>query len=170
MAAPAEGLSVELAQARPIPLAATLECAAGEMLALVGPSGSGKSTILRTIAGIYTPERGRIAVGGEVWLDTATRTRRPARERSVGFVFQHYALFPHLSALDNVIQAMGHVPADQRTSGRLRTSSAPTSAGWRRAARRSSPAVSSSGSRWPGRSPAIRACCCSTSRSRRSTR
>jgi molybdate transport system ATP-binding protein len=83
-------------------------------LALVGPSGSGKSTILRTIAGIYMPLRGRIEADGETWLDTAAGIRRPARERSVGFVFQNYALFPHLSALDNVVQAMGHVPPPER--------------------------------------------------------
>jgi len=112
---PGEALSVALAQQRPIPLDVALDCARGELLALVGPSGSGKSTILRTIAGIYTPARGRIDVGGETWLDTATGIRRPARERSVGFVFQHYALFPHLTALDNVLQAMGHVaPADRK--------------------------------------------------------
>src|SRR5512143_3366254 len=106
----AEGLHVELRQERPIPLAVALECRAGEVLALVGPSGSGKSTILRTIAGVYTPERGRIEVGGRTWLDTAAGVRMPARERRVGFVFQHYALFPHLSAEDNVMQALSHVP------------------------------------------------------------
>jgi molybdate transport system ATP-binding protein len=114
MSPPTDGLRVELRQERPIPLAVTLACAAGELLALVGPSGSGKSTILRTIAGIYTPERGRIDAGAETWLDTAAGVRRTAHERSVGFVFQHYALFPHLSALDNVIQAMGHVPPGER--------------------------------------------------------
>ena len=114
MTIPPDGLAVELHQERPIPLAVELCCARGEVLALVGPSGSGKSTILRTIAGIYTPERGRIAADGETWLDTTDGIRRPARERSVGFVFQHYALFPHLSALDNVMQAMGHVPAAER--------------------------------------------------------
>jgi molybdate transport system ATP-binding protein len=107
--AAAEGLSVELAQERPIPLDVTLDCAPGEVLALVGPSGSGKSTILRTIAGIYAPEHGRITADGETWLATDDGVRRRAHERSVGFVFQHYALFPHLSAQDNVMQAMGHV-------------------------------------------------------------
>ncbi len=116
---PADHLRVELVQQRPIPLAVTLDCARGEVLALVGPSGSGKSTILRTIAGIYTPARGRIDVGDEAWLDTAAGIRRGARERSVGFVFQNYALFPHLSAIDNVVQAMGHVPAAERR-GRAR--------------------------------------------------
>ncbi len=110
----ADGLTVELAQQRPIPLAVSLDCAGGEVLALVGPSGSGKTTILRTIAGIYDAPRGRIVAGGETWLDTARNVHRAARERSVGFVFQNYALFPHLSALDNVTQAMGHVPADER--------------------------------------------------------
>src|SRR5512145_1456759 len=119
MAASAEGLSVELRQARPIPLAATLECAGGELHALVGPSGSGKSTILRTLAGIYTPQDGEIAVGGETWLDTARGIALAPRLRSVGFVFQHYALFPHLTAQQNVMQAMGHLPAAER-SGRAR--------------------------------------------------
>jgi molybdate transport system ATP-binding protein len=110
----ADDLVVELGQQRPIPLAVAFGSARGEVLALVGPSGSGKSTVLRAIAGIYTPTRGRVAVAGETWLDSASGVRRPARERSVGFVFQHYALFPHLSALDNVVQAMGHVPAAER--------------------------------------------------------
>jgi len=115
-----EGLLVELRQERPIPLDVRLDCAAGEVLALVGPSGSGKSTILRTIAGIYTPEQGRIEAGGETWLDTVEGSRRPARARSVGFVFQHYALFPHLTALDNVVQAMGHVPPEERKGRAMR--------------------------------------------------
>ena len=120
MPPPTDGLHVELRQERPIPLAVTLDCKTGEVLALVGPSGSGKSTILRTIAGIYTPQQGLIDAGGETWLDTAAGVRRPAHERSVGFVFQHYALFPHLSALDNVMQAMGHVPPDERRERALR--------------------------------------------------
>jgi molybdate transport system ATP-binding protein len=116
---PADRLYVELGQERPIPLDVALDCASGEMLALVGPSGSGKSTILRTIAGIYSPERGRIAADGEIWLDTRAGVRRPARERSVGLVFQHYALFPHLTALDNVLQAMGHIaPGERRERAR----------------------------------------------------
>ncbi len=120
MPAPTEGLFVELRQERPIPLAVTLDCGVGEVLALVGPSGSGKSTILRTVAGIYAPQHGRIDAGGETWLDTAAGLRRPAHRRSVGFVFQHYALFPHLTALDNVIQAMGHLPPGERRARALR--------------------------------------------------
>ena len=112
----ADALTVELAQTRPIPLAVSLSCAGGELLALVGPSGSGKSTVLRSIAGVYAPMRGRVAVGGETWFDSAQGRVRPARERSVGFVFQNYALFPHLSAQDNVVQAMGHVARADRAA------------------------------------------------------
>jgi molybdate transport system ATP-binding protein len=73
-----------------------------ETVALVGPSGAGKTTVLRAIAGLVRPERGRIALGDSVWLDTARRVDRPAEARSVGYVFQDYALFPHLSVRRNV--------------------------------------------------------------------
>jgi molybdate transport system ATP-binding protein len=74
----------------------------GEPLALVGPSGSGKSTVLRAIAGLVRPERGRIALGGEVWFDGAGRRFLPPEDRSVGLVFQDYALFPHMTVAQNV--------------------------------------------------------------------
>jgi molybdate transport system ATP-binding protein len=110
----ADGIRVSLRQARPIPLDVALDCDAGELLALVGPSGSGKSTILRTIAGIYSPREGSIAVDGQTWLDSARGVTLSPRERSTGFVFQNYALFPHLTAQENVMQAMGHIPAGER--------------------------------------------------------
>ena len=113
---PSGALTVELTQARPIPLAVSLACTGGELLALVGPSGSGKSTVLRAIAGVYPSARGRVVVGGDTWLDSASGHFRPARERSVGFVFQNYALFPHLSAEENVVQAMGHVVPAERVA------------------------------------------------------
>lgn len=65
-------------------------------MALLGPSGSGKTTLLRIIAGLETPEGGTIQINGE---DT---TSRHVRERKVGFVFQHYALFKHMTVLENV--------------------------------------------------------------------
>jgi molybdate transport system ATP-binding protein len=73
-----------------------------ETVALVGPSGAGKTTVLRAIAGLVRPDRGRIALGPAVWLDTERRIDRPPEERSVGYVFQDYALFPHLSVRKNV--------------------------------------------------------------------
>jgi len=73
-----------------------LEVAHGELVALLGPSGCGKTTLLRIIAGLEVPDRGRVELGGE----DATLT--DARHREVGFVFQHYALFRHLSVFENV--------------------------------------------------------------------
>ncbi|MCW5752071.1 MAG: ABC transporter ATP-binding protein, partial [Alphaproteobacteria bacterium] len=108
------GIVVELTQDGPIPLAARFACAAGEVLALVGPSGSGKSTILRCIAGILRPRRGRVAVNGEVWFDSERGVALSPRERAVGMVFQNYALFPHMSAIGNVMAAMDHLPAPAR--------------------------------------------------------
>jgi molybdate transport system ATP-binding protein len=74
----------------------------GETVALVGPSGAGKTTVLRAVAGLIRPQRGRIALGDSVWLDTSRRIDRPSEARSVGYLFQDYALFPHLSVRRNV--------------------------------------------------------------------
>ena len=109
-------LSVLLTQAAPIPLDVEIACRPGELLALVGPSGSGKTTTLRAIAGLYRPEAGRIRSGGETWFDGEAGIMVAPQARSVGLVFQDYALFPHLSALDNVRLAMHHVPEPERRS------------------------------------------------------
>ncbi len=73
-----------------------LRVADGSLTALLGPSGSGKSTLLRIIAGLETPDSGRVLIGD------ADVTTTPARERGVGFVFQHYAPFKHMTVRDNV--------------------------------------------------------------------
>jgi len=73
-----------------------------ETLALVGPSGAGKSSVLRVIAGLLRPERGRIALGSHAWLDTKAGIDLAPERRSVGLVFQEYALFPHLDVRRNV--------------------------------------------------------------------
>jgi molybdate transport system ATP-binding protein len=74
----------------------------GETFALVGPSGAGKSTVLRVIAGLLQPREGRVLQGDEAWLDTEAGVSLPPDRRSVGLVFQEYALFPHLSVERNV--------------------------------------------------------------------
>jgi molybdate transport system ATP-binding protein len=113
------GLAVRLRQTRPIPLDVALACAPGELLALVGPSGSGKSTTLRAIAGLHRTKDGLVCCGGRTWLDTGNGIDLPPHRRSVGFVFQSYALFPHMTALGNVTAALGHRPAGEReTRGR----------------------------------------------------
>jgi molybdate transport system ATP-binding protein len=73
-----------------------------ETFALVGPSGAGKTTVLRAVAGLARPERGRVALDGEVLFDAATGIDLPPEDRRVGFVFQDYALFPHMSVEQNV--------------------------------------------------------------------
>ncbi len=113
---PPNGLAVRLSQQRPIALDATLACAPGETLALVGPSGSGKSTLLRCIAGLHRAAAGRIECAGQTWFDTDSGIDRTPQQRSTGFVFQSYALFPHLSALNNVVAAMSHRPAAGRAA------------------------------------------------------
>jgi molybdate transport system ATP-binding protein len=85
-----------------IELDVALEVPAEGCLALAGPSGAGKSSILRVAAGLLRPLDGRVTCGEEVWLDTARGIDAPPERRRCGFVFQDYALFPHLSALGNV--------------------------------------------------------------------
>src|SRR4051794_7367624 len=78
-----------------------VEVAPGSCLAIAGPSGAGKTTLLRAIAGL-APAQGTIACGGDIWLDSDRGIDLPAERRRVGFVFQDYALFPHMTATANV--------------------------------------------------------------------
>lgn len=107
-------LTVELQQESPVSINATLHCEPGELLSLVGPSGAGKTTVLRAIAGLSRPEAGAIRCGGSVWFDSTKRTFVKAQQRRVGYVFQQYALFPHLTARQNVEQALRQLPAVER--------------------------------------------------------
>jgi molybdate transport system ATP-binding protein len=74
----------------------------GETLALVGPSGAGKTTTLRVVAGLLRPQSGEVAVDDQVLLDTERGRHVPPERRRVGYLFQEYALFPHLDVLGNV--------------------------------------------------------------------
>ena len=74
----------------------------GKVTALFGPSGAGKSSILRIISGLETADGGMISHGKEVWFDEAQRIHLPPQQRSIGFVFQDFALFPHLTVERNV--------------------------------------------------------------------
>ena len=108
-------LEVRLQQRTPIPLDVELSCEPHEMLALVGPSGSGKSTILRAIAGLTHASTGTISCNGVRWFDAGAKIALGPRQRRVGFVFQHYGLFPHLSAIANVAESMVELPGEERT-------------------------------------------------------
>lgn len=103
-------LQVKIAQSTPNTLQIELNCVNGELHALVGPSGSGKTSVLRTIAGLNEPATGRIECNGDIWfgkdhLNNLLSNQSPA-QRSCGFLFQQYALFPHLTALNNVCIAL----------------------------------------------------------------
>ena len=83
-----------------------------ETFALVGPSGAGKTTVLRAVAGLAKPERGRVRLGGDVLFDSAAGVDLPPEDRRVGFVFQDYALFPHLTVEQNVSYGARHRTAE----------------------------------------------------------
>src|SRR5690606_6394468 len=85
-----------------------LDIHSGELVALLGPSGCGKTTLLRIIAGLETPDSGSIVFHGE---DVSTRD---VRDRNVGFVFQHYALFRHMTIFDNVAFGLRMKPKSER--------------------------------------------------------
>jgi molybdate transport system ATP-binding protein len=111
----ATGLSLE-ARTRigAIELDVALEVAAGECVALAGPSGAGKTSVLRIVAGLLSPARGRVACGADVWLDTDRGISVPAERRRCGYLFQEYALFGHLSAWRNVAYALHEAPRSER--------------------------------------------------------
>jgi molybdate transport system ATP-binding protein len=91
-----------------------LEVGAGECLALAGPSGAGKTSVLRIAAGLVRPERGLVEANGEVWLDTERGVDVPPERRRCGYVFQEYALFPHLNAWQNVAYPLRGMARAQR--------------------------------------------------------
>jgi molybdate transport system ATP-binding protein len=81
---------------------------------LFGPSGSGKTTVLRCLAGLERPEEGFIRMGDEVWFDERSRICLGPQKRGVGFLFQEYALFPHLTVAGNVGYGLSGLSARER--------------------------------------------------------
>jgi len=112
-------LSVRVQRSKPFALSAQLDCAAGELLAILGPSGSGKSTLIRLIAGLDHPEAGTIACAGNAWFDSSRGIRLRPEQRRVGYVSQHYGLFPHMSAFENVMAGLMQLPNPHRRSHAL---------------------------------------------------
>src|SRR3954469_4246638 len=88
----------------------SLDFPSGELVALLGPSGCGKTTLLRIIAGLETADSGQVLLDGQDASDT------DVRERQVGFVFQHYALFRHMTVFDNVAFGLRVKPRRERPS------------------------------------------------------
>ncbi len=111
---PGTGLQVRLRRAVPFALDVEFEAPAGAITALFGPSGSGKSTVLRAIAGLQSMDAARVSCAGATWTDTAAGLAIPPHRRPVGFVFQDYALFPHLTVREQLALSLGHRPAAER--------------------------------------------------------
>jgi molybdate transport system ATP-binding protein len=98
-------------------LDAEVAVATGELVVLLGPNGAGKTTLLRALAGLVALDHGRVVLDGVVLDDTRAGVHLPTERRPVGFVFQDYLLFPHLSALENVafgLRARGLARAEAR--------------------------------------------------------
>ena len=153
-----------LRRARGPARASTSTVAEHEAVALIGASGSGKSTLLRCIDLLEEIDDGDIFLDGEVITDPAVDP--VAVRRRLGLVFQAYNLFPHLTALQNVVLGERarprRLPRARPRSAAARCSPASASRAARTTAPTSSPAASSSGSRSPAPSPAGRGRCCST--------
>lgn len=95
-------LYVKLQHQQQTTLDVEFSCEQGQLLALVGPSGAGKSTVLRCIAGLHTPENGVIQCNDITLFDSEEQVNLSPQNRQIGFVFQNYALFPHLCVADNI--------------------------------------------------------------------
>ncbi|MEK7772924.1 MAG: ABC transporter ATP-binding protein, partial [Deltaproteobacteria bacterium] len=80
-----------------------------ELLVLFGPSGAGKTQILRMLSGIITPDSGAVSVGGETLFDSNRGINAPIRERKIGYLFQDYALFPHMTVFGNISYGINHL-------------------------------------------------------------
>ncbi len=83
------------------------------IIGILGPSGCGKSLTLQAIAGLLTPDSGRIAIGERTLFDTEQKVNIPTRQRNVGYVFQNYALFPHLTVAENIGYGLKRLPKQE---------------------------------------------------------
>lgn len=85
-----------------------------DTIGLLGASGSGKSMTLRCIAGLETPDSGRIVLNGRVLYDSVSNINLPSRKRKIGFLFQNYALFPHMTVEENIRFGLGDLKTEEQ--------------------------------------------------------
>ncbi|WP_298774989.1 ABC transporter ATP-binding protein [uncultured Shewanella sp.] len=107
-------LFCQIEQSTPIPLWVDFSCEVGKLLAIVGPSGGGKSTLLRMLAGLSLPRTGHIEYDGRTLFDSKRHVHLSPAERHVGYVPQHFGLFPHLTAVDNILAGLDHISKAER--------------------------------------------------------
>ena len=86
----------------------------GDFVTIYGPSGAGKTTLLRILAGLIKPETGLISVDEQIWFDSQKNINLKPQQRSVGLVFQDYALFPNMTVEENINFALGNDKNQQR--------------------------------------------------------
>jgi molybdate transport system ATP-binding protein len=84
-----------------------LEIPTQTLIAVMGPSGSGKTSLLKMIAGLMLPDKGKIVINESVWFDANQNVTYKPQQRSTGYVFQEYALFPNMSLRENLLFAAG---------------------------------------------------------------
>jgi molybdate transport system ATP-binding protein len=113
---PPDALQVRLRQAGPFPLEVAFAAPVRSVTALFGPSGSGKTTVLRTIAGLHQPAEAVVSSHGQCWTNTSSGVSLPTYRRPVGFVFQDYALFPHLTVREQLALALARRPPGERNA------------------------------------------------------
>ncbi len=92
----------------PMELQISMHLEQGQFATLYGPSGAGKTSTLRILAGLMPADKGRVVVNGSCWFDADSQVNLPPQQRSIGFVFQDYALFPHMSVLENLQYALAN--------------------------------------------------------------
>lgn len=102
------------AGAQRVALQLHVEIADGEVVALFGPSGSGKTSVMRMVAGLMTPDAGKITANNNTWFDSQARHHLAPQLRDVAVVFQDYALFPNMTVRENILYALkpGQTPDD----------------------------------------------------------
>ena len=114
----ADGLTVRLRKSfrggPAFDFAMELPPAGGLVTVILGPSGAGKTTLLRCVAGLDRPDDGLVALGDITWFDSARGVDLPPQDRRLGFLFQEYALFPHLTVAGNVTYGLARTPRAER--------------------------------------------------------
>ena len=108
------GLTIDITRKLPgFKLQISLNCGQ-EIIGVLGASGSGKSMLLNSIAGIIKPDRGRIALDDATFFDSVRKINVPPRERKTGYLFQNYAMFPHLTVAENIAFGLGKLPKEEQ--------------------------------------------------------